>query len=109
MSLRYVVVFAVLLSVIAYLMYGRVKGTYSEKTIFSQYLHSHVFDRSVEAYESKNVTFSLMKVYQAQAALELLTQIAGGDEPFTHMCGDIHSYREALFEQLNFYNSFHGT
>lgn len=98
---------AVLVVLVVYLLYDKFQGTYRDKAYFTNYVHSHVFDRSVEAYESQNATFALMKVYQAQAALELLVQVAGGDTPFSNLCGDVHSYRTALYEQLQYYNSVH--
>jgi hypothetical protein len=96
-----------ILLVAAYLLYDKFRGNYHDKTCFTNYVHSHVFDRSVEAYESQNATFALMKVYQAQAALEVLVQVAGGDAPFSSLCGDVHAYRDALYEQLQYYNSLH--
>lgn len=77
--------------------------------VYTNLLHSHVFDRSLEAYESQNATLSLMKVYQAQAALELLVQFAGGDTELSKTCGNVHAYRTALYEQLQYYNSLHHT
>lgn len=90
-----------------YLSYERFKSDYSQRIMFTNYLHAHVFDRSVEAYESQNATLSLVKIYQAQASLELLSQIAGGDAVLAQSCGDVHSYRTALYEQLQYYNSLH--
>lgn len=92
--------------VVAYL-YQRAKSLCDRTIEYTNLLHSHVFDRSLEAYESQNPTLSLMKVYQAQAALELLVQVAGGDSELGRSCGDIHVYRTALYEQLQYYNSLH--
>lgn len=93
---------------IAY-VYQVVKTRCGRTVVYTNFLHAHVFDRSLEAYESQNATLSLMKVYQAQAALELLAQVAGGDSELSKTCGNINAYRAALYEQLQYYNSLHTT
>lgn len=86
-------------------LYSGARSRCHEGALYTNFIHQHVFDRSVEAYESQNALLSLMKVYQAQASLELLAQVAGGDAALAKTCGDVHTYRSALYEQIEFYTS----
>lgn len=99
----YVVIVAIV-SIVGYFLYSNVRSNCRSAKQFTNLLHDHVINRSVAAAECGNPLSSLINIGQAQASLDILSHVSGGDDPLGAMCtDDIQVYRSSLHEQYTYY------
>lgn len=100
------IVLAIVLVALVGTVYYDTRGRCKSARQFTNLLRDHIIAKSIDAAESGNHLSSLLKISQAQAALDVLSHVAGGDEPLSKLCtDDIQNYRAALHEQYAFYSS----